>query len=108
MKKYLYIHLLLLFYSLTAVFSKLAGMNEFLSFKFIVFYLISLIILFTYAIFWQQILKYFTLTNAFIQKGITLIWGMLFGLLFFNETITIKMIIGAVIVLIGIKVASHE
>ena len=55
-----------------------------------------------YAIFWQQILKNFSLTTAFFNKAITIVWGMLLGLIFFKEKITINMIIGTIIVLIGI------
>ena len=100
--KYLYLHLLLFFFSFCGVFSKLASQNEFLSMKFIIFYGISILILGIYAILWQQILKKFSLTTAFFNKAITIIWGMLWGIIFFKETITLNMIIGAIIVLIGV------
>lgn len=100
--KYVYLHLLLFMFSLCGVFSKLAAQNEFLSLKFCLFYGISIIILGIYAIFWQQILKHFSLTTAFFNKAVTIIWGMLWGVLFFEETVTLNMIIGTVIVLIGV------
>ena len=80
----------------------MASQNEFLSLKFCLFYGMSIFILGIYAIFWQQILKKFDLTTAFFNKAITILWGMLWGVLFFKETITLNMIIGAVIVLIGV------
>ena len=100
--KYLYLHILLFFFSFCGVFSKFASQNEFLSMKFIIFYGISILILGIYAILWQQILKKFSLTTAFFNKAITIIWGMLWGIIFFKEAITINMIIGAIIVLIGV------
>lgn len=100
--KYIYLHLLLLFFSFCGVFSKLAAQNQFLSIKFCVFYGISIIILGIYALLWQQILKRFSLTTAFFNKAITIIWGMLWGLIFFNETITTNMIIGTIVVLLGV------
>lgn len=100
--KYVYLHILLLCYSFCGVFSKLASQNEFLSTKFIIFYGISILILGIYAIFWQQILKKFSLTTAFFNKAVTIIWGMLWGIIFFKETITLNMIIGAIIVLVGV------
>ena len=39
---------------------------------------------------------------AYANKGITIIWGMIWGALLFKEAITLKTIIGAVIILIGI------
>ena len=68
----------------------------------IIFYGVSILILGMYAILWQQILKRFSLTTAFFNKAITIIWGMLWGIIFFKEAITINMIIGAIIVLIGV------
>lgn len=100
--KYLGLHLLLFMFSFCGVFSKLAAQNEFLSIKFILFYGISIMILGIYAIFWQQILKKFSLTTAFFNKAVTIIWGMLWGALFFKEVITWNMIFGTIVVLIGI------
>ncbi|MDD3187668.1 MAG: transporter [Bacilli bacterium] len=103
------LHILLFFFSLTSVFSKLASNEIFLSFKFILYYGISILILGVYAVMWQQILKKFSLSFAFINKGITVIWGMVFGYFIFSEGITINMIIGSVIVLVGISmVATNE
>lgn len=100
--KYVYLHLLLFAYSFCGVFSKLAAENEFLSLKFCIFYGISILILGIYAILWQQILKKFTLTTAFFNKAVTIIWGMLWGILFFKEKITFNMIIGTIVVLVGV------
>ena len=100
--KYVYLHLLLFFFSFCGVFSKLASNNEFLSLKFCVFYRISIIILGVYAILWQQILKKIPLTTAFFNKAVTIIWGMIWGIVFFKEAITVNMVIGAIIVLVGV------
>lgn len=102
-KDYLLLHILLLMLSFCSVFSKLAASNEFLSIKFCMFYGISIIILGIYAILWQQILKKFTLTTAFLNKAATIVWGMVWGTLIFDETIKIQMIIGAIIVFLGVS-----
>lgn len=102
-KNYIFLHILLLVFSLCSVFSKLAASYEFLSFKFCLFYGISIVILGIYALLWQQILKKFSLTTAFLNKSTTIIWGILWGALFFGETIKIQMIIGAIIVFIGVS-----
>jgi drug/metabolite transporter (DMT)-like permease len=108
-KLYILLHLMLLMLSIGGIFSKLAAKQEFLSVSFILFYLGTLTVLFIYAIAWQQILKYIPLTVAYANKGMSLIWGMVFGNVFFNEIITLNMIIGAVIVFVGIlMVVSDE
>lgn len=106
--KYLILHILLLVYSFCGVFSKLASGYEFPSTLFVVFYGISLGLLGIYAIFWQQILKYFSLTEAFFNKAVIVVWGMVWGVLFFREGITLNMIIGAVIIIVGIGILSGE
>lgn len=103
LKSYMLLHILLFTFSFSSVFSKLAAENTFLSLKFCIFYGISILILGIYAICWQQILKYFSLTTAFLNKSVTIIWGIIWGIIFFNETIKITMIIGALIVLIGVS-----
>ncbi|MNT04470.1 4-amino-4-deoxy-L-arabinose-phosphoundecaprenol flippase subunit ArnE [compost metagenome] len=96
------LHILLVFYSFCGVFSKLASGYEPLSIQFILFYGTSIFILGFYAILWQQVLKHFSLTVAFMNKAVTVIWGVIWGFIFFDENITIKMVIGTIIVLIGI------
>ena len=108
-KLYISLHMMLLMLAFGGIFSKLASKHEFLSVPFILLYVGSLIVLFLYAIAWQQILKYIPLTVAYANKGMGLIWGMIFGNIFFGEIITFNMIIGAVIVFIGIlTVVSDE
>ena len=53
---------------------------------------------------WQQVLKRLDLSVAFANKGITIIWGILWGILLFGEKITFGMVIGAIIVIAGIVV----
>jgi len=101
-KVVLCLHLLLFVYSLESVCSKMAAKQEMFSFKFFLFYGLVLFLLFFYALAWQRILKYMPLTVAYANKGITIIWGMVWGALLFQEAITLKTVIGGVIILIGI------
>lgn len=96
------LHVLLLVYSSSGIFSKNASFHPFLSWEFCLFYAGMLLMLGIYAIGWQQILKHLPLTVAFANKAVTIIWGMLWGVLFFGETVTPLMIVGAVIVIIGV------
>lgn len=104
-KKTLYLialNLLLGFYSLSGVFSKLAAEHPFMSAGFVVFYGLTLFILFAYALGWQQVLKRLPLTIAFSNKAITVVWGIVWGAVLFHDSITVGKVIGAVIIIVGI------
>ena len=98
----LILHILLAAYSFSGVFGKLAAKAEFLSAEFFVFYGVILLLLGVYAVGWQQIIKRLPLTTAFANKAITVVWGIVWGAVFFSERITVGKIIGAVIVIIGV------
>lgn len=101
-KYFILLHVIILLYSLSGIASKAAGLQAFLSAKFFIFYGISLLLLFVYALFWQQILKKMPVTTASSNKAVTIVWGMVWGALLFSEMITWKMILGAVIIFVGI------
>lgn len=101
-KSLVYLHILLFVYSLGAVCSKMAGKLPFLSFSFICLYGLVLLDLFVYAIVWQQLLKRLPLVTAYANKAVTVIWGLLWGMLIFKETLSIWNILGAIVIIIGI------
>ena len=102
-KKYLfYLHILLVVYSLSAVCSKLASDEKFLSFKFCLLYGLVLFLLALYALCWQQIIKHLPLTFAYANKAVTVVWAIIWGLLIFGEKLTAGKVIGAVFVIGGI------
>ncbi len=101
-KYFVLLHILLCIYSFGGVCSKIASHYTFLSLRFCFFYGLVLINLMLYAIVWQQIIKHLPLTTAFCNKAVNIVWGILWGLLFFGETVSWNMIVGAVIVMIGV------
>ena len=101
-KTILALNILLMFFSLGGIFSKLASKQSFLSLKFILCYGSLLFIMFVYAIGWQQIIKRLPLTMAYANRAVTIVWGIIWGLLFFNEKLNLGKIIGAVIVIAGV------
>ena len=100
-KSYLFLHIGLFIFSLGFIASKLASGEPFLSFKYIVFMGLQMVTLFAYALIWQKVLKDIPLVVAYANKGITIIWGMLIGYLFFKEEITLFNLIGAIVIIIG-------
>ena len=99
------LHILLMMYSLGSVCSKAAGRAEFLSIQFIGLYVLVLLDLFFYALLWQQILKKMPLSVAYANKAVTVIWGMVWGILFFCEKISIYQAVGSLVIIIGIYLA---
>lgn len=96
------LHLLLLFYSLSSVLSKLAAGEVFLSLRWCLCYAGMIAILGVYAIGWQQILKRLPLTVAFANKAVTLVWSMVFGALLFKESISVKQLVGCALAVAGV------
>ena len=96
------LHIFLAVYSMTGIASKMAAQNEFLSFGFIFYYGLVLLGLFIYAVAWQQIIKRMPLITAYANRGVTVIWGIIWGYLIFSEEITVRKIIGAAIIISGV------
>ncbi|HOO27821.1 MAG TPA: transporter [Lachnospiraceae bacterium] len=101
-KPLILLHLIVLLYSGSAVCSKLAAGERFLSSSFILLYGTVLLLLFIYAVLWQQVLKKMPLTTAYANKAVSIIWGLVWGGVFFSETITLKKIIASVMIMIGV------
>ena len=96
------LHVLLAIYSGTDVFSKYAAQAQFFSSPFFICWFVVLVILGIYAIGWQQIIRHMSLSGAFLNKAITIVWGIFWGVLLFNESLTIGKIIGALLIIAGI------
>ena len=102
---FIFLHITLLIYSLSSILSKMAAGYAFLSVQFFALYGGMLVLLVIYALLWQQVLKRFALNVAFVNKSVIVVWGMVWGVLFFNERVTPLMVLGSVIVLIGLRLA---
>lgn len=101
--KYLVLlHIALFIFSSTGIASKLASGADFLSFRFCFFYGLLICGMGVYAILWQQIIKKLPLITAYANKAVTVIWGIVFGYLIFDEAITLRKIIGAAIIIAGV------
>ena len=103
-KYYVALHIELLLYSLGGVCSKMAAKYEFMSKGFVIYYALVILNLAIYAVVWQQIIKKLPLNTSYANKAITIVWGMMWGVIFFGERITWNMLLGAVVVIIGILI----
>ncbi len=105
---YLFLHFSFLIYSFVGVISKTVAMQEPFSPSFWGFALLVFGILVVYALLWQQTLKKFPLVKAYSNKGIVVIWNLLWAFFIFNEVITIENIIGSAIIICGVILVSSD
>ena len=96
------LHLMLMVYSVSGICSKLAGQHPFLSLEFCFFYGVVILLLGFYAIGWQQIIKRLPLSIAFANKAVTVVWGTMCGVLFFQESLSVGKLVGAAMVIAGV------
>lgn len=107
-KNILFLQAIVMIYTLSTVTAKFASFEEFLSFKFILFYGIEIGILGVYAILWQQIIKKFDLSIAYANRAISLLWSIVWAIVFFKESISVNNVIGVIIVIIGTIIVNSD
>lgn len=106
LKDYIQLHLNILLFSLTSVFSKAASVQynkHVLSSP--LFYLFLFLMVANcgiYAITWQQVIKKFSLSTAYANKSVYLLWSQIWAVLIFHENLSIQNIIGILVVLFGV------
>ena len=101
LKVLFFLHILLMLYSMSGICSKLAAGEQFMSIRFCFYYVMVILILGVYAIGWQQVIKRLSLTTAYANRAVAVIWGIIWGVLFFGESITVNKVIGAMLVFTG-------
>ena len=105
---YAFMHASFLLYSFAGPISKTAANQGIFTPDFFLYAMLVLTTLAVYALMWQQVLKRFTLTKAYPNKGVVVIWNLLWAVVFFKEVITISNIIGSAVIIIGITLVSTD
>ena len=82
--------------------SKLAAQFPFMSTGFVLCYGGMIVVLGVYAIGWQQGIKRIPLTTAYANRAVTVIWGIVWGALLFDEAVSWQKVAGAAVVLAGV------
>lgn len=91
-----------LVYACTFIFTKLASQQEVLSSPYLLWIAGAVGVMGLYAILWQQVIARMPVSTAYMFKGTSLIFVLIFSVLLFNETITLSNIIGSVVIIAGI------
>lgn len=108
LKHILFLHLLFFLYSLGGICSKYASARPFLGGEFLFFYAGVILVLFLYALGWQQSLKNLPLSFAMANKSVCFLYAMLWGYLLFDEPVTAGKIFGVLLVMAGIVLLARE
>lgn len=112
-KNYMLLHLTVMLFSFTSVFSKFAsgyynsgGLTSPLLYVFLFLMLMTCGI---YALVWQKVIKKFDLNVAYANRTVYIIWSQIWAAVIFHESLSVNNIIGMVVVFIGVLVViSHE
>ena len=108
---YVQLHGNILLFSLTGVFSKMAAIcyeEEGLQSKGLyLFILLMLLNCAFYALAWQKIIKKFSLSTAYANRSVYLIWSQVWAVFIFKENLSMLNIIGMLIVFCGVLVVQR-
>lgn len=91
-----------LIYACTSICTKMASRQEILSLSYLLWIAGAIGVMGVYALSWQQVIARMPISTAYMFKGTSLIFVLLFSALLFGEAITLNNVIGAVIIIIGI------
>lgn len=91
-----------LVYACTSIFTKMASRQEMLSWPYFLWIVGAIVVMGVYALLWQQVITSLPISTAYMFKGTSLIFVLLFSALLFGESITLSNIIGSVIIVFGI------
>lgn len=109
-KYFLYLHLIILLFSMTEVAGKFAAIefkkNGLYSIRVYLLLLLMLFICLLYAFFWQKIIKHFDLHIAYANRAMYLVWSQIWATAIFAEHITPKNILGMCVVMLGVILVS--
>lgn len=107
MKDILILQLIIMIYTFSSICAKLASGQETL-FRLLLFTGLEFLCLAVYAILWQQAIKKFDLSVAYANRAMVLLWSMIWAVLVFHDTITLKNILGVALVIAGTFVINTE
>ena len=99
---------IIMVYSISSVVAKLASAQDFLSFRFVLFYGLEIGILGIYAILWQQAIKKFELSIAYANRAMVMLWALVWAVVIFRERIYVQNVIGLLLITAGTVIVNRE
>ncbi len=89
-------------YSVNSIAAKLASGQEAFSGLFLLYCGLEVLVLGIYAILWQQAIKHFDISVAYANKAMVLLWGLLWGVVFFGDRVSAGKLAGIAMVIAGV------
>lgn len=107
-KNIIILQLIVIIYTFNSIIAKFSAGQEFLSFKFILFYAAEIMVLGVYALLWQQMIKKFDLSVAYANRAMALLWSGLWAVIIFHDKFTWNNILGIILVIVGTIVVNMD
>ena len=107
-KRVIAIQILVFLFSLSGMLTKLSALRlkqyGLWHIQFLGLFGTALLLLAVYAYFWQKVLKKTDLSVAYLSKGVTLLWTLLWSVCLFGESITLWNVLGLALVMVGMLI----
>ena len=107
-KNVIQLQAVIIIYTISSIMAKFASANNGEPLRFILFFGLEFVFLGIYALLWQQMIKKFDLSVAYANRSMALLWSMIWAVIFFHDRITVKHIIGVILVMIGTIIINTE
>ena len=98
----------IIIYTISSVRSKEASASGGNLPRFLFFFGMEFVMLGVYALLWQQIIKRFALSVAYANRSMSVVWSMVWAVIFFHDTITMQNVAGVVLVVAGIWIINTD
>lgn len=108
MKKLIFLQAIIIIYTISGVMAKMASVSVDEPLRMLLFLGLEFVILAVYAVLWQQMIKRFELSVAYANRSMAILWSMIWAVLFFRDEITMKNILGVLIVLAGTIIVNMD
>lgn len=95
-------------YTISSVMAKLASASGDDWRRFLLLFGLEFALLGIYAILWQQMIKRFELSVAYSNRAMAIVWSMIWAVILFHNRITLRNLLGVVLVVAGILIINTE
>lgn len=95
-------------YTVSGVMSKEASMSGGHMPRFLFFFGMEFVMLGIYAVLWQQMIKRFELSVAYANRSMAVVWSMVWAVLLFRDTITVRNAAGILLVVTGTVIINTQ
>ena len=99
---------IVIIYTINSIIAKFATGTQPFTVRFFLFYGAEVCVLGIYAICWQQMIKRFELSVAYANRSMAILWTALWAVLIFHEMLTVKQIVGIILVVTGTVIVNRN